>query len=96
MNQKNEQHFNEEANKNFIKYALSIAEVNISFIKSNGELRNMKCTLKDDLIKDYSKKTDRVKTPSNEIQPVFDLDKQEWRSFRWDSIKHFNFTLGKL
>jgi hypothetical protein len=26
---------------------------------------------------------------------VFDVEKDEWRSFRWDSIKHFSFSIGE-
>jgi len=26
---------------------------------------------------------------------VFDVEKDEWRSFRWDSIKQLNFSIGE-
>jgi hypothetical protein len=25
---------------------------------------------------------------------VFDIEKNDWRSFRWDSVKSIKFTLG--
>jgi hypothetical protein len=26
--------------------------------------------------------------------PVFDIENDGWRSFRWDSIRQINFTIG--
>jgi hypothetical protein len=35
------------------------------------------------------------KTQSQESIAVFDVEKQDWRSFRWDSVTKIEFTLGK-
>ena len=48
----------------------------LTFRKKDDTIREMKCTLIDDVIS------------------VFDLEKNEWRSCRYDSINQINFTLG--
>lgn len=61
--------------------------VTVSFTKKDGSSRDMLCTLAESLIPaDKRPKTENTKF-SDEALRVFDLDKQEWRSFRWDSIK---------
>jgi hypothetical protein len=32
---------------------------------------------------------------SDEALAVWDIEAQGWRSFRWDSVKTVNFTLGE-
>lgn len=58
----------------------------VSFRKANGEMRDMRCTLIPELMGQYEKKTERTK-PVNELTlPVWDMDKNEFRSFRVDSV----------
>jgi hypothetical protein len=55
----------------------------------------MRCTLKQSLIPtDKQPKTESEEDTSTagSALRVFDLEKQEWRSFRWDSVKQF--TIG--
>jgi len=47
----------------------------------------MKCTLREDLVVRHVKKTDRVKEVNPDIVPVFDVEKNEWRSFRVNTVK---------
>ena len=93
MNQANEFKFTEEKDRNFLRSVLKDTEVNLTFQKTNGEIRVMRCTLKEGLVGSYEKKTERAKKENSDVQPVFDLDKKEWRSFRWDSIKEIRFTI---
>lgn len=58
----------------------------VSFTKANGELREMICTLREDIVVPHEKKTERVKEVSEEVIPVWDCEKNAWRSFRTDSI----------
>lgn len=67
--------------------------VNVTFTKKDGTERTMRCTLKADSVQMYEKKTERVKTINEDTCPVFDLDKQEWRSFRYDSITRVEFSI---
>ena len=63
--------------------------VNVSFTKIDGSKRIMNCTLSMDLIPtDQQPKGEDDKLPLDEVAviPVFDVDLQEWRSFRKDNV----------
>ena len=72
---------------------LKEGEVNLKFEKKDGTVRDMKATLKSDMVIEYEKKTDKEKVINEEILPVFDIEKQEWRSFRLDSLKEIHFSI---
>lgn len=76
----------------WLRSHLHFGPVTVTFKKKDGTLREMNCTLKPDLVKEYEKKTERTKTVNEETCPVFDIDKQEWRSFRYDSITEVKFN----
>ena len=67
--------------------------VELKFEKKDGSIREMNATLKEDMVIAYEKKTEKDKVVNEEILPVFDIDKQEWRSFRLDSLKEIKFSL---
>lgn len=60
--------------------------VTITFTKTDGTKREMRCTQAHDLIPGDKVPKGTTRALSDEVARVFDLDKQEWRSFRWDSI----------
>ena len=68
--------------------------VNLSFTKvKDGEVREMKATLVSDMIPaDKMPKTDaNANTEKNQLAVrVFDLDLNDWRSFRVDSLLTFS------
>jgi len=68
--------------------------VEIKFKKTDGTERIMNCTLKEGIIVPHEKKTEKVKKVNENVLPVFDLDKKEWRSFRLDSILSINFIIS--
>ena len=72
---------------------LKFGPVTIYFTKKDGTERKMDCTLKEENIVQYEKKTERVKTLNEETCPVFDLEKNEWRSFRYDANTKVEFTI---
>lgn len=75
---------------------LKYGPVTVDFLKKDGTMRTMKCTLQESAIPTYEKKTERVRTTSTEDAiSVVDLEKNEWRSFRYDSVKSVSFTLGE-
>jgi uncharacterized membrane protein YbaN (DUF454 family) len=75
---------------------LKYGPVTVDFLKKDGTMRTMKCTLQESAVPTYEKKTERVRTTStDESISVVDLEKNEWRSFRYDSIKSVSFTLGE-
>lgn len=70
-----------------VKDALHNGVVVMSFTKTNGELREMRCTLRADMIP--AAPVVEGKTPKKEntdVQAVWDIEKQAWRSFRFDSV----------
>ena len=58
--------------------------VEVTFTKKDGTERVMNCTLQED----YLPETTGVgRAASLDAVSVYDVDKEDWRSFRWDSIK---------
>ena len=72
--------------REFLKRELIKGIVEVTFTKKDGTQRVMNCTLKEGVVVPYEKKTDKVKETHIDICPVFDTDKQEWRSFKYDAI----------
>ena len=67
----------------------SIAGIRVNFEKKDGSEREMLCTLNEGLIPMDKKPKTSSETSARTIGsalPVYDLEKREWRSFRWDSI----------
>jgi len=89
--EKNRQKF-----RDWLAGLLKTEEVDLTFTKKDGTIREMKCTLIEDLLPQIEKKTDRVKKESNDVIAVFDLDKNAWRSVRYDSITQINFSFGEV
>jgi hypothetical protein len=82
--------------KDWLRVLLREREVSIIFTKKDGTERKMICTLSEnkipaDFVPKNTKKSE--KTEIGEALAVFDLEKSEWRSFRFDSIKEIRFDL---
>ena len=60
----------------------------ITFTKVNGEVRVMPCTLREDLVPKYERKTPAKESTAKETATlsVWCTDKAAWRSFRVDSV----------
>jgi hypothetical protein len=71
----------------------------VVFTKKDGTDREMFCTLTEGRIPaDKQPKTQdtdgtTARPFSDDALRVFDTEKQEWRSFRWDSVKEVRFDL---
>jgi len=82
--------------KKWLKSHLKHGPVTVIFTKKDGTERVMKCTTNPTVImfKDptilEAKKERKV---SEDVMPVYDLESDAWKSFRWDSIKTVQFTL---
>lgn len=85
--------FEDIESKNWLKGVLKERPVKVTFIKADGTEREMLCTLEASKIVPHEKKTDRVKAVNEEVLSVWDLEKEQWRSFRFDKIKGFSFEL---
>jgi WYL_2, Sm-like SH3 beta-barrel fold len=79
-----------ELSKTNIMNMLNSGIVNVKFTKTDGTERDMKCTLMEAMVKPHEKKTDREKKLNENIISVWDVDKEAWRSFRYDSIISIN------
>lgn len=83
--------------RNWLKGVLHdehIKDLRITFTKADGTDREMRCTLAESSIpSDKTPKGTSTREASDATQRVFDLDKGEWRSFRWESVKAINFTI---
>ena len=92
----NENLFKGEEEKNWLRSVLKDSVVTIRFTKKDGDERVIKATLKEDLIPfDMIPKGTSTRKKSEESQSVVDVEKDEWRSFRWDSVKQLNFSIGE-
>lgn len=87
--------FKESKNLEWLLGVLRTEErVEIKFTKTDGTERVMNCTLKEGVVPPHEKKTERTKKVNENVLPVFDIDKKEWRSFRLDSILSISFTIS--
>lgn len=82
-----------EEGREWLRGMLRSQEATISFVKKDGSKRDMKCTLSESMIPFEQKPKGSGKAQSDEALAVFDLEKQEWRSFRFDSITKVQFTI---
>lgn len=65
----------------------------ITFTKKDGTTRVMKCTRNMDNIPQDKHPSGKLENDNNKNIRVFDLDKQEWRSFNQTSIKRIEFSI---
>lgn len=85
--------FNSEEFRNWLVGILQITPVEVKFTKKDGSERVMKCTLQESDIPEQSKPKGSDRAKSEDSLRVFDMEKNEWRSFRWDSIKSIKFEV---
>lgn len=66
-------------------------QVRVKFTKADGTVREMVCTTSPFQIPEDKQPKGTRDTFTEDVQRVFDVEKQEWRSFRWDSVESFTF-----
>ena len=72
-----------------IKQALDRGLVEVVFVKKDGTQRTLVATLREDLIPEDQKPKGDERVASIEVQPVYDVENDGWRSFRWDSVVNY-------
>jgi hypothetical protein len=80
----------------WLKDMLQMGPVTVTFTKTDGTERVMKCTLEADKLPPVVVKEDakpRKVSDSTKALRVFDIEKQEWRSFTIKNIKRIELTL---
>lgn len=60
----------------------------VVFEKANGEIREMKCTLDPNRLPSGRVLNENY-APSNEYTVVWDMEANDWRSFRFESVREF-------
>jgi hypothetical protein len=93
--------FNTPSGQDWLKSILNDGVATVTFTKSDGTERVMKCTLDRKLVPNYDERgevkriIEQIRTVSPDVLPVYDVEAQGWRSFRWDSIKDVTISLVK-
>jgi hypothetical protein len=92
----------DDANKaiirDWVRSLLQKGPVTVVFVKADGTEREMKCTLSHDLLPavptpnkaaepEVVQESKPRKAPDVHSLRVFDLDKNEWRSFRFERLR---------
>lgn len=88
--------------RDWVKSLLQKGPITVTFTKADGTDREMLCTL-DSLripappvtssVDGIVKESKQRKQPDEHSIRVFDLEKKEWRSFRFDRLKKVTATL---
>jgi len=83
--------------REWVKDLLQKGDVTVTFTKADGTDREMRCTLNPDKLPAVPVPTGPVdgivkeakerKKPDEHSLRVFDLEKKEWRSFRFDRLR---------
>jgi hypothetical protein len=94
--------------KKWLKGHLAFGSVTVTFIKKDGTERVMECTTSASLVPvdiveeiHYTNTTDPIDFPkpkkerkvNEDVCPVYDLESNHWKSFRWDSIKQVRLEI---
>lgn len=79
--------------REWLKSMLQMGPVDVTFTKKDGTERVMRCTLQEGVVVPHDKTTDRTKDENPDVLPVWDMEKNAWRSFRLDTIKHVKFDV---
>ena len=88
--------FDEPEGREWLEELLKTSIVTISFTKKDGTERQMLCTLGESKIPSEKLPKNSGKAKSEQSMAVFDIEKQEWRSFRLDSVKKIEFSLEEV
>jgi hypothetical protein len=89
-----------------VKAALQTGTVLVEFVKADGTVRAMNCTLSEDLGAKYTVINETADNPTaavgaaaarrvnTDVCKIWDVDSAAWRSFRWDRLKRIDFQIG--
>lgn len=78
----------------WLKGMLHVGPATVTFTKKDGTERVMKCTLEPNALPKVELKEDaKPRKESTTSMRVFDLEKNEWRSFTIKSVKQVQFII---
>ena len=98
-------HANKAIIRDWVRSLLQQQPVTVTFVKADGSVRDMRCTLNYDHIPSDKhpgqpsvdgivKESRQRKEPDVHSLRVFDVDKQEWRSFRFERLQKITAELS--
>jgi hypothetical protein len=80
-----------------LKNLLHESTLTVCFNKKDGTVRTMQCTLNPDFLpvvdKQEGDEVKKEKKQNDESIAVWDLEKNAWRSFRFDSVVSYSTNL---
>lgn len=76
-------------NRKEMKDALQQEICVVEFVKVNGDSRTMVCTLKESLLPENVSIVVPPKQENETVLATWDVQAEDWRSFRIDSVKSF-------
>ena len=88
--------FDTPEGREWLRELLQRNVVTISFTKKDGSARKMRCTLGESKIPSEKAPKNSGKSQSADAIAVFDIEKEDWRSFRFDSVKKIEFDLKEV
>ena len=72
----------------------------VKFKKVNGDMRKMNCTLIKDIIpkatKDDPISQKKVRNLNEQVLAVWDIEKEDWRSFRVENIISIEYNVEEV
>ncbi len=75
-------------------------ELVVTFLKLDGDRRVMTCTLHEDVVPPATKKDPlsqkKIRTISDKVCSVWDINAKGWRSFRYDRVEKVEQRQGEL
>jgi len=88
--------------RRFVEGMLHQGQVTVEFVKADGTVRAMICTLSEEHGAKYNPVTATESTtpgrqrrqPTDQVRTVWDCEAGAWRSFRWDRLNKIGFTIG--
>ena len=94
-----------ESFRQLVKRALQSNTVLVEFVKADGTVRAMNCTLSEDLGAKYTvnESADNptavaglapARKVNSDVCKIWDVDQAAWRSFRWDRLRRIDFKIG--
>ena len=85
---------NTQEHREWLMNALHNGVISVAFTKKDGTDREMACTLDESIIpKEFAPKGVERSKPVDSIA-VFDVEKNEWRSFTIKNIKKIELTIS--
>ena len=80
-----------EINREMLVKNLKKMNAEATFTKLNGDVRVIKCTLQESVVPPKPTSPAASKVVNPDVLPVWDTEKEAWRSFRYNTITNVKF-----